>query len=122
AFTVGLSAHLALIAFFFSSRRRHTRSSRDWSSDVCSSDLDKTPIVALAHQRVIEAWQNARRIVAENENLLRVREEVEDARLRWRSEERRGGKEWQAGRVLDHGQKKARASTRNKSKWQERLQ
>src|SRR5690606_39445781 len=27
--------------FFFSSRRRHTRFSRDWSSDVCSSDLEK---------------------------------------------------------------------------------
>src|SRR5207249_5479668 len=31
--------------FFFSSRRRHTRSKRDWSSDVCSSDLEA---VALA--------------------------------------------------------------------------
>src|SRR5438105_6855061 len=28
-----------LCGFFFSSRRRHTRSTRDWSSDVCSSDL-----------------------------------------------------------------------------------
>src|SRR2546422_7431889 len=28
-----------LTVFFFSSRRRHTRCSRDWSSDVCSSDL-----------------------------------------------------------------------------------
>src|SRR2546421_5234501 len=28
-----------LVFFFFSSRRRHTRSDRDWSSDVCSSDL-----------------------------------------------------------------------------------
>src|SRR5690606_39528057 len=28
-----------IIFFFFSSRRRHTRFSRDWSSDVCSSDL-----------------------------------------------------------------------------------
>src|SRR5690606_40673188 len=28
-----------LLCFFFSSRRRHTRFSRDWSSDVCSSDL-----------------------------------------------------------------------------------
>src|SRR5699024_11249811 len=28
------------LCFFFSSRRRHTRSKRDWSSDVCSSDLD----------------------------------------------------------------------------------
>src|SRR5699024_11369827 len=27
------------VCFFFSSRRRHTRSKRDWSSDVCSSDL-----------------------------------------------------------------------------------
>src|SRR5690606_41122025 len=27
------------VCFFFSSRRRHTRFSRDWSSDVCSSDL-----------------------------------------------------------------------------------
>src|SRR6266496_5157823 len=29
--------------FFFSSRRRHTRSLRDWSSDVCSSDLGPLP-------------------------------------------------------------------------------
>src|SRR5947209_12602185 len=33
---MGFSALL----FFFSSRRRHTRYWRDWSSDVCSSDLD----------------------------------------------------------------------------------
>src|SRR3989442_15726532 len=30
---------LYVIVFFFSSRRRHTRCGRDWSSDVCSSDL-----------------------------------------------------------------------------------
>src|SRR5687768_18108589 len=30
---------MCLFFFFFSSRRRHTRCSRDWSSDVCSSDL-----------------------------------------------------------------------------------
>src|SRR5699024_2059202 len=30
---------LYMFFFFFSSRRRHTRSKRDWSSDVCSSDL-----------------------------------------------------------------------------------
>src|SRR5260370_36462904 len=29
-----------LVFFFFSSRRRHTRFKCDWSSDVCSSDLD----------------------------------------------------------------------------------
>src|SRR5204862_5047303 len=33
------SLALLLFFFFFSSRRRHTRSLRDWSSDVCSSDL-----------------------------------------------------------------------------------
>src|SRR5256884_7047840 len=32
--------------FFFSSRRRHTRCSRDWSSDVCSSDLGSDPRIA----------------------------------------------------------------------------
>src|SRR5207247_2752184 len=31
------------VFFFFSSRRRHTRSTRDWSSDVCSSDLTAGP-------------------------------------------------------------------------------
>src|SRR2546429_6257417 len=32
---------VAISFFFFSSRRRHTRCSRDWSSDVCSSDLHR---------------------------------------------------------------------------------
>src|SRR5699024_6824898 len=32
--------------FFFSSRRRHTRSKRDWSSDVCSSDLCQSLVIA----------------------------------------------------------------------------
>src|SRR2546428_1516323 len=34
---------LRILFFFFSSRRRHTRSDRDWSSDVCSSDLVELP-------------------------------------------------------------------------------
>src|SRR5690349_22739777 len=48
---------MLFLFFFFSSRRRHTRSLRDWSSDVCSSDLmpkgveltlhkDENPVVA----------------------------------------------------------------------------
>src|SRR5256884_6140064 len=38
---IGFSIWYVVVAsfFFFSSRRRHTRCSRDWSSDVCSSDL-----------------------------------------------------------------------------------
>src|SRR5690606_40126514 len=40
-YTRRLSAFVSVrfTTFFFSSRRRHTRFSRDWSSDVCSSDL-----------------------------------------------------------------------------------
>src|SRR5699024_12079154 len=41
--------------FFFSSRRRHTRSKRDWSSDVCSSDLspwgEGAPVRTLGRMR-----------------------------------------------------------------------
>src|SRR6266699_6301332 len=36
---------------FFSSRRRHTRCGRDWSSDVCSSDLNET----VTGRKLIEA-------------------------------------------------------------------
>src|SRR5699024_11783694 len=36
------------IFFFFSSRRRHTRSKRDWSSDVCSSDLILLTLITIA--------------------------------------------------------------------------
>src|SRR5215471_17330420 len=38
--------------FFFSSRRRHTRSLRDWSSDVCSSDLDAVSGVQVQTEKV----------------------------------------------------------------------
>src|SRR5216684_6693012 len=34
-----MGVNVVIFFFFFSSRRRHTRCSRDWSSDVCSSDL-----------------------------------------------------------------------------------
>src|SRR5206468_5155383 len=40
---------------FFSSRRRHTRSDRDWSSDVCSSDLlfrSQPPFAPYPNQRI----------------------------------------------------------------------
>src|SRR6266704_2471162 len=36
-----LKSSIICYNFFFSSRRRHTRSKRDWSSDVCSSNLAK---------------------------------------------------------------------------------
>src|SRR5690625_3048425 len=40
--------HCLDLCFFFSSRRRHTRWPRDWSSDVCSSDLSLA-IIPLGH-------------------------------------------------------------------------
>src|SRR2546429_6418716 len=42
------------MGFFFSSRRRHTRCSRDWSSDVCSSDLVRLP--DLREPRALPKW------------------------------------------------------------------
>src|SRR3712207_7137337 len=47
--------------FFFSSRRRHTRYWRDWSSDVCSSDLDTHLFFALKDVRVRNAVTEIRR-------------------------------------------------------------
>src|SRR5207249_6133014 len=85
--------------FFFSSRRRHTRSKRDWSSDVCSSDLARhamgrsqpalpggalQPGAARADQRGIAARRGDRNARAEG--------------TQQRSEERRVGKECRARR------------------------
>src|SRR5438105_8253563 len=40
--------YFVFVFFFFSSRRRHTRSTRDWSSDVCSSDLSWSKPILIA--------------------------------------------------------------------------
>src|SRR5207249_7632095 len=79
------------VDFFFSSRRRHTRSKRDWSSDVCSSDLAAMLRVAASHESRRKAECQARSIAA------RI-----GAADRWRSEERRVGKECRARRSADH--------------------
>src|SRR3712207_7551632 len=44
---------LRVYFFFFSSRRRHTRYWRDWSSDVCSSDLGYPPAREVDAQPVV---------------------------------------------------------------------
>src|SRR2546422_3452015 len=46
--------------FFFSSRRRHTRCSRDWSSDVCSSDLSLTASAELAKSYPVRETRNGK--------------------------------------------------------------
>jgi tetratricopeptide (TPR) repeat protein len=50
---------------------------------VSGRDQAGVAVVGLAHQRVIEAWGRAREIIAESTELLRVREDVEEARRRW---------------------------------------
>src|SRR5687768_18340897 len=70
---------LLFFFFFFSSRRRHTRCSRDWSSDVCSSDLDRRE-----EHRAGSASLGA---ASSCPHFVRAR------RLESRSEERRVGKE-----------------------------
>src|SRR5207248_5424976 len=72
--------------FFFSSRRRHTRSYGDWSSDVCSSDLSA-------------ALKTALEIVRPGGQITKVRWGPQPLNfsldpLVQRSEERRVGKEW----------------------------
>src|SRR5699024_12032978 len=59
--------------FFFSSRRRHTRSKRDWSSDVCSSDLEAETIFNFARPGFSEdnpqVTQLLKNLVIDDENL-----------------------------------------------------
>src|SRR2546422_2515051 len=75
-------------SFFFSSRRRHTRCSRDWSSDVCSSDLlaqaQPRGIQQLEHRRV--AHQLGRARLALPEQALRG---LDRQRLRQRPRDRK---------------------------------
>src|SRR5690606_40727188 len=55
--------------FFFSSRRRHTRFSRDWSSDVCSSDL-KHGLLYLLTDRSMFRWIPGKRTTPEDDQEL----------------------------------------------------
>src|SRR5256885_5903508 len=89
------------VCFFFSSRRRHTRLQGDWSSDVCSSDLDLAPdddVVRLVVTRLVSRGEDGGELV-EGELAIRRRivlrafgaDEL-DVHVA-RSEERRVGKE-----------------------------
>src|ERR1035441_10822544 len=49
------SVGVSLLCFFFSSRRRHTRCLSDWSSDVCSSDLDDLHFIIVIKE-ISSAW------------------------------------------------------------------
>src|SRR5207302_2982335 len=93
--------------FFFSSRRRHTRFSRDWSSDVCSSDLTLRALVGSLQERV----QHRGHEVCDRDAFAlddlaqigwvlvssRARHDQPRAEQQRRSEERRVGKEGRYG-------------------------
>src|SRR5690606_40788941 len=98
--------------FFFSSRRRHTRFSRDWSSDVCSSDLEfirehkglvnwdlisryqKLSESFISEHKELVDWWNISRSQKLSEGFIREHKEL----VNWRSEERRVGKECRSRR------------------------
>src|SRR5438132_13820048 len=91
--------------FFFSSRRRHTRSLCDWSSDVCSSDLKATNAATAsagegAPTRSLSRRPVRRAIVGESGPLG--------------SEERRVGKECRSRWWRDHEKKKKEAKNRRR--------
>src|SRR5207248_3881142 len=83
--------------FFFSSRRRHTRSYGDWSSDVCSSDL------LGAEDRPLHAWVEPGSYVsvALSDTGGDGRPHVGAGVRAFRSEERRVGKEGEFKRALE---------------------
>src|SRR5690606_40488731 len=86
----GLFMLLYLSFFFFSSRRRHTRFSRDWSSDVCSSDLGLTLLAVLVFHDVAQVAQVDRGSLADS---LQDQFTLDTVKAGTRSEERRVGKE-----------------------------
>src|SRR5688500_19296003 len=86
-------------SFFFSSRRRHTRLQGNWSSDVCSSDLDWTERAAAAGKCPMPVkYPTTLAVVgAGMRDAFRTRFPDEKKHPGWtRSEERRVGKECRA--------------------------
>src|SRR5207249_9111707 len=90
--------------FFFSSRRRHTRSKRDWSSDVCSSDLaffdgSRKYVSAGRENGTFAVWRNIEVgdvLVDAGPVLQRLLMLAGQRDAELRSEERRVGKEWRS--------------------------
>src|SRR5690349_2407142 len=117
---------LVVFFFFFSSRRRHTRSLRDWSSDVCSSDLPPFSLLQLFSLVVRQAERRADVVVPTLADLLADLLRLGSVRRRRRARvprllpDERGsrGKQQQPYESLHHPSKdssKARSSTVFKS-------
>src|SRR3712207_7243308 len=81
-----------IVVFFFSSRRRHTRYWRDWSSDVCSSDLRRVESAGIL-LRCGRDFANSLLALGLIADRLELLAQTEPHRTLQRSEERRVGKE-----------------------------
>src|SRR3712207_7270482 len=88
------SAQSCNTCFFFSSRRRHTRYWRDWSSDVCSSDLTVEKNYRNAQRQILIKSNHAlslRRLAVLR--FVEAATRIDGKRPPFRSEERRVGEE-----------------------------
>src|SRR5207249_9762844 len=95
------------IVFFFSSRRRHTRSKRDWSSDVCSSDLNpRHPHTPNRFSTRATATGTPQGCIRRKHSGKAAPIESGPADKRRRSEERRVGKECRSRWLTDPQNKK----------------
>src|SRR5690625_7992817 len=84
---------MCVVLFFFSSRRRHTRWPRDWSSDVCSSDLNGYIIEEQNDFTVTDKGEKYFHDFEINLDSLRKERRHFTRKCLDRSEERRVGKE-----------------------------
>src|SRR5690606_39701393 len=93
---------------FFASRRRHTSFSRDWSSDVCSSDL--------AGDTFLFANSRADAHAGEREGIARLRAErgngIKNLSEIWEAQETGRSKEAELLRVIEIGRASCRESER----------
>src|SRR5205809_7882357 len=92
------------ILFFFSSRRRHTRCSRDWSSDVCSSDLVAVVVAEFLRRERVEERRDDGGVA-----------DVAHLAIHARSEERRVGKECRSRWSPYHEKKKKQNNHKRKA-------
>src|SRR5207249_7960535 len=110
------------VLFFFSSRRRHTRSKRDWSSDVCSSDLEEYSALLAVMRRLVPEKNEVPALIDDISTKAKVRG-VTIGRIEpqpveagppfdTRSEERRVGKEGRGGEVAYRREKKGEEYSR----------
>src|SRR5690606_40113169 len=92
--------------FFFSSRRRHTRFSRDWSSDVCSSDLahpTRCSFKPRPPRVTVYTRHQKRELLARSLSCFQILFVLKQLfNQRWRSEERRVGKECRSRWSAEH--------------------